>query len=294
MGLLDKLEEEAARRRAESEASSQQREEAVRLYARHTIPAFEQLFEFLQKLTRNLEFLQQDIRITYQVPGYGAVSAQVEPKFELAVQSDASKREIKLSFHALIQFDASPTVDVQGASRYRAIEAQFLKHRIGGITVTKRDANGEVIAASFRARGKIPMQVQIHAEASHPQVRFQFLNFEAFGQAQKTVPAEQLGEELYDQLALYITSEDFSFMREALSEDVKKQLQQKIAKETQRRRAEDLMARQQVAEQQRAHEEQKFSSRLAKGADALARKLEGTPLAGLLDKFKSKRRDDSN
>ena len=170
------------------------------------------------------------------MPGYGEIVGYIEHEYRLNDSRLASSREIALDFPCAIATDQCPSIDVEGASRVRAVSGFFQRHRIGGVLAPRKDAAGDVIAATFRAKGRIPLGAVFHADADSGQLRMSFSNFDGFGAATKSVAAAEVGERLYDEIGRFLLREPNTLLREDLPEAYRKQLRSKVQQLEMKRR----------------------------------------------------------
>lgn len=245
MGLLDELEQEAARRRGDAQDADAQREARDRLWAEQTRPAMEQLVEYLKKLAQNLAFLERRIRVTYQLPGYGEVVAYADGPFDVRDAAPA-KHQIELLFECVAQAspDESAQVQADSAAKVRMINNVLQQHRLSGMQDASKNANGDVTSARFQARGRIPLAMSVVASRESNVVRIQFTNIDAFGTTARSFTWEQLTPELFDSIGRFLTREDQSFARESIGDDMRKQLQGQVQRDQVRREWEQHLARQ--------------------------------------------------
>ncbi len=250
MGLLDDLEQESQRRKAslgDSDRAKLEREEAFKTRLEPGMQAFH---EYLLKLTTNLAFLKPRTQIRHDIPGYGAVVATIDHDYDLRANTiSPMSKEIVLNFSATVATDECPTVQVQGAPKIRTLNSFFQKVRLAGIAEFKKDDAGEMIAATFRARGRIPLNMTVNADADSGIAKLSFTNFDSMGAVAKTATAAQFNEQLFDEVARFIAREESTLFREALSDDFRKQLAQKVQHEQLKRKWESKIAQQQQDDQ---------------------------------------------
>jgi hypothetical protein len=244
MGLLDELEQEAARRRgadAKVEAEASARDVNWREKLR---PAMEQLASYLKKLTEQLAFLKRRVRVVYVVPGYGEVVAYVEPVYEFRDAPAKSQHEITLDFSAQVATDECAVVDVEGMTKVRALSGAFQQVRLSGMHDPRKNANGDVVGAKFQARGKIPLKLTITADRESGVARMSFVNFEGMSSTARNFAPDLLTPAMFDALGRYIAREESTFAQESVGDDLRRQLQTKIQREQLKREWEEKLARQ--------------------------------------------------
>ncbi|HVT31779.1 MAG TPA: hypothetical protein VHE32_03995 [Rhodanobacteraceae bacterium] len=248
MGLLEELEEEAQKRRDSGDASSLRKTEYEALYRTRLEPALDALHGFLCELIAKVRAVRPRNALRYQVQGYGEIVGYIEHEYRLDDRRQPSSREIVLEFDCAVATDECPLVDVEGASRVKALAGSFQRHRIGGMQALRKDASGDVVAATFRARGRIPLCAHFHADTGSGQLRIRFDNLEGLGTVTKSVPAAEVGEDLYDRIGRFILRDSNTLLREDLPEAYRNQLRSKVQQQTIRRRWEARIADRREAE----------------------------------------------
>ena len=281
MGLLDDLEQEAQRRKAglgDVERLKQDRETA---YKTILDPGMQALYAYLTKLTGNLAYLKPKKQLRYEIPGYGVVVGNIDHDYDLKISSQTTAKEITLNFTCVVAPEECPTVEVLGAPKVKALNAMFQKYRLAGLQEGKKDESGEMISATFRARGKIPLGVVVSADAESAQVRMNFTNFDSVGTVSKSVASTQFNEQLFDEIGRFIARDESSLFREALPDDYRRQLQQKVQQDQLRRKWEEKIAEQQRQELEQLKRDQGLKGKVERTMQAAKDKA-----PGLLDKMK--------
>ncbi|MEO8672644.1 MAG: hypothetical protein ABI411_15095 [Tahibacter sp.] len=268
MGLLDDLEQESQRRKAGADDVERAKSERESTYRTRLEPGMSALYEYLVKLTQNLAFIKPRKTIAYAIAGYGDVVLQVEHEYDLKLNSQPNSKEIKLSFPCVIVTDECPTVEVIGASKVKTVAGAFQRFHLGGMAASKKDVSGEIIAATFRARGRISLTSLFSADVEGGMVRMAFANFDQFGGQQgKSVSAEQFNESLYDDIGRHLTHEPNALFREALPDDYRKQLRTKVQQEEMKRRWESQMADRQRDELAQMERSQGIAGKITRVVD---------------------------
>jgi hypothetical protein len=242
VGLLDELEQEAQKRGIAGEESTRRKIEREAAYRERLEPALDALHAFLSELILRLKALQPRNALRYHVPGYGEIVGYIEHDYRLGDDKQPSSREISLDFSCAIASEECPTVDVEGASRLRAVSGFFQRHRIGGMVAPRKDGAGDVVAATFRAKGRIPLGAQFHADAEMGALRVSFSNFDGFDTTVKSFVPAQVDEALYEQIGRYLVREPNTLLREDLPEAYRKQLRSKVQQQQIKRRWENRIS----------------------------------------------------
>ena len=244
MGLLDELEQEAERRREQEAKAEAEREARDAVWREKLRPAMVELAAYLRKLTEHLAFLKRGTRLVYPLAGYGDVVAMLDPVFTLRDEAGKNQHEITLECFAVVASEECPAVDAEGLGRVRALTNLFQTHRIGGPAEPRKNANGDIMAARFQARGKIPLKLTVTADKDGGVCRMQFVNYEGLNTTTRSFAPEAVNEEMFDALGRFIAHEDMNFAREKVDDDVRQHLQSQIKRAQLKREWENKLARQ--------------------------------------------------
>ena len=244
MGLLDELEQEAERRRSAEAKTEADRDARDAMWREKLRPSMEALAEYLKRLTEQLAFLKRRTRVAYPLSGYGDVVAYIEPQFEFRNTPAKTQHEIVLDFGAQIASEECPNLEVEGLSKVRALGNIFQQHRIGGMVEPRKNANGDVTAARFQARGKIPLKLSISADRDTGVARMNFVNFEGLSSTSRSFAPDLLTEQLFDALGRFIARDEMTFAQESVADDVRRQLQSKLQRDQLKRDWEGKLSRQ--------------------------------------------------
>ena len=244
MGLLDELEQEAERRREQEAKAEAEREARDAVWREKLRPAMVELAAYLRKLTEHLAFLKRSTRLVYPLAGYGDVVAMLDPVFTLRDEAGKNQHEITLECFAVVASEECPAVDAEGLGRVRALTNLFQTHRIGGPAEPRKNANGDIMAARFQARGKIPLKLTVTADKDGGVCRMQFVNYEGLNTTTRSFAPEAVNEEMFDALGRFIAHEDMNFAREKVDDDVRQHLQSQIKRAQLKREWENKLARQ--------------------------------------------------
>ena len=264
MGLLDELEQEAQKRKANADDAEKRKAERDEVFRTQLDPGISALYEYLNKLVTNLKILQPKKQLRYALVGYGEIVGYVEHEYELKVNQSPGSKEITLSFPCLVANEECPTVEVNGASKVRTVAGAFQRYHLGGLLEPKKDVSNEVISAKFKAKGRIPLTATFSADADSAVVKMQFVNFDSLGTAAKSVAAAQLNESLFDDIGRYLTREPSGLFQEALSDSYRSQLRTKVQQEQIKRRWESKISEQQQTDLEKLKREQSLSNKLGK------------------------------
>ncbi|MGQ0802142.1 MAG: hypothetical protein ACT4NL_18755 [Pseudomarimonas sp.] len=253
MGLLDELEEEAQRRRAEEEQRRTELSAREAQWNERIEPAMRELERYLTQLTEQLTYLKKSARVVYNVVGYGDVVAYVEPVYTLVGRApNKTSYEIALSFSAIIASDECPLLQGETGTRLKSLISVLQQLRISGLSDVRKNPNGEIIAARIQAKGKIPLALTASADQESGAIRLLFTNFEGLGQSSRNFRVEQLDTAFCDALGRFIARDELNFAQEAVDEDLRRLLKTRLQRDSIKREWETKLSRQLAADESKA------------------------------------------
>lgn len=264
MGLLDELEQEAQKRKANADDAEKRKADREEVFRTQLDPGMTALYEYLSKLVASLKVLQPKKQLRYALSGYGDIIAYVEHEYDLKVSQQPGSKEITLNYPCLIANEECPTVEVQGANKVRTVAGAFQRYHLGGLTEPKKDASGEVVSATFKAKGRFTLSATFTADADSAMVKMNFVNFDGLGSTAKTVTPAQLNASLFDDIGRYLTHEPNSLLREALPDAYRLQLRTKVQQDQIKRRWETKINEQQKTELDQLKRDQSLAGKFGK------------------------------
>ncbi len=274
MGLLDDLENEAQKRRTDDENAAARKVERESSYRTVFEPALVRLNGYLGELASKLKELNPKIAMRYTIAGYGDVIGYIEHEYDIREAKQASSREVSISFASSVASSECPSVQVEGANRVRAIAALFQRYRLGAPLAAAKDASGEVASATFKAKGRIPLEARMSSDTTSGHLRLAFTNFDGLGTVVKLVPAERVNDDLFDEIGRYLMREPNDLMREALSDDYRDALRARVREQEVRRRWESQITARQIEGIAMLKREYSMGGRFSRIGDAVG-KLKG-------------------
>lgn len=257
MGLLDDLEQEAQKKREEKEELQARKRE---FFKTTTIPAMENLYDYLTRLAKSLNFLKTERRTRFRVIGYGDVAVRIENDMTLQAQMPMYAREIKLTVTGIIDTAACPLLKVEGAGKVEALQDAFRRSGFEGMQRAERDERGNVLAAQFQPFGKVQMVATFFADMNSEVMKMEFANFDSLGIRRESVAIGTLNDDLFDQIGKYIALQQNYVVRETISEDTREAWRRGLQTETQKREVEAKIAQQQAKELERLEAQKKPGS----------------------------------
>lgn len=224
MSFLDRLKREADQQRLQAEAVARERDERETLYRTQIEPRMKALVTYLEGLAATLLEVKPPIAVTMPIQGYGDIVAK--PFWDYKVEHERRHRSFVISMTWTQRVDAerSPTVRADNVTRVRALTNLFRQYLLGGIKEERRSPQGELVVATFNARGHLKAQMQAQISTDDPVLRLMFENASWLGVSRRQVPWNQIDDGLFDRIARFVVREDDSLFTEEVPEELRQRL----------------------------------------------------------------------
>lgn len=215
MSLLQRLNERAKELNSQQHSAVDVKAERKRRFEQETLPALQELEQFLRSLNETLKVAKPEVRQSYQVPGYGAFDGV--PNFDWTIQADAKTLEynLELKWKARVDTEKATRISVSGYERIRMISESFKRLGLGGIRDDQRGPSGLSIQATVQATGFVMCKVHIRAQLDDDHVQFMFENVDQLASVRRVLPIDVIGPDVHDRLGEFILRENDLFVREA-------------------------------------------------------------------------------
>lgn len=246
MGLLDELEEEIRKRQLDSDDVERRKADREELFRTQIAPRMDALYEYLKKLVSSLKVLKPQKVAYFTLNGYGEITAYILHDYDLQITTQSSSKEIRLNFPCVIASEQCPVVEVQGASKVRAINSIFQRHHISGLLTLQKDETDKITHAAFCAKGRITLNAIFVADVTSGVIKIIFNNFDRFTTISKTIQPEQLSDDLFDQIGRYLTRDSSNLFKEPLPDSYRNRLRARIQQEGIKRKWESKITSQSI------------------------------------------------
>lgn len=244
MGLLDELEQEAAKLRGNAQPEDDAQATRGQVWREQLQPAAEKLGQYLAQLASRLEAAKRRIRFAYVVPGYGNVVAYAEPPFQCKAVPGAGQLDVEFSMAAQVASAECPIVMAETPGRVRLLQGLLQQRQLAGLSEEVKNANGEVVSGRFQARGKILINLHATASAESGQLKLVFSNVEDFGALTRVFAPDAVNDEFLDSLGRYLLRATPGFGSQGLAAELREKLKQQVQRDQSRREWEARLAEQ--------------------------------------------------
>jgi len=139
MGLLDQLRQES-----DSAKNAEQQEK-------------EKLYAYLQELEEHLNYLKPDIRVNYEIPGFGHLYGLLKGGYHL----DKGRSEVlkRVPFKFKCSSNDKIKLNVDGNRKLNLITEALDQHGLSYVSRSKHDANNTVYGAEITLETRVPVTI---------------------------------------------------------------------------------------------------------------------------------------
>lgn len=259
MGLLDDLEQQAQSERDSKEVVQKRKRE---FFKETTLPVMENLYDYLTRLSKSLNFLKSTRYGKFTITGYGDVVTKIDNDMNVQAQMPMYGRTFTLTCTAVVDASQSPTIMIEGAGRIDAMIELFRRYGFEALQRAEKNEKGEYTKGYFQAWGKVPMTAVFVADLSSDLLKMEFTNFDSFGVRKQAVKISDLNDEMYDSIGKYIALQQNYILRETISDENKEAWRSKLQQEQTRREWEQKISDAQKAEEEKLKKAQQGGSRI--------------------------------
>lgn len=249
MGYLDELRKQAATRKADEQAEQEQRAQREAFYREHMLPRLEACYSYLSQMVEHLNYVNPDIRVTYELKGYGLLPELKQGDYEVTVDSRNKMQHILLHFvcrgEDAIEFSVQGKKTINRCIDYLRGTGLAFQHR------ESMDSSHTVTDARFIVKNEVPITITFNADIENSVIVLNMRNMDDFIKRQFQFKPDELDEAFLDKLARFIVREDPDFMRLDIPAETREILQQKL-REEQARREQELAAAEQAEVEEKA------------------------------------------
>ncbi|MEM7251596.1 MAG: hypothetical protein AAF493_09260 [Pseudomonadota bacterium] len=227
MGVLDDLKREAKQikelQAEATEKATQEREST----AKRIEPRMTRLAQYLSEMATNLNVVDPDVRVDYEVPGAGLLKSLRQCDYRANVPD--SRRPDEVIFQFVCRRDGSVNFEVEGKALAQRTRQRLWDHNLRFSSKLSADGDG-----SFSLERAITVSFEFTAQLDDGTIRLRVRNLDDLGSHNMHYQPEQLDDEFLEELgrAVLRKSNRFSELSgNTLSEDARRQLQQKLARD---------------------------------------------------------------
>ena len=236
MSLIDQLRNQANVVKEAQELEQQKAAKREQAYRQVIVPKLNGIVSYFTELFDHLNLVKPDIRASFKINGIGEMNNAQQRNYMISADSVANTRVVKATYECAAE--APITVSFSGK---RQVEEQVRYLIENQIRFTHK-----VIPGNFRHEEQvectiqplIPISIVFEADIENSLIYMTCSNHENIGMWRRALSPGDITEAFCDELGRYMIRELASFRTTQLTDDIRKQLAEKVQAEKELRQIE--------------------------------------------------------
>ena len=233
MALLDDLKAKSELRKIEELVAQRRAERLLAAYQRNINPKMRQIFDYLSELVEEVNYINPDIQVDFELPIYGRMEGLRQGEYRLTVDSREKMHQMILrcrcSGGQAARFKVSPP------SVAADLREQLLDHGISFDSFDYFDGRHNLVGQRFEVAADIPVRVRVTADAERSLIHLHITNFDAPINRHAKYSPEQITPEFLDDLGNFILRRHTKLIQLPISEEERDELRQRMERDAKQR-----------------------------------------------------------
>jgi len=226
MSLLDELKKQAEAKQSQAQIDKQRQAELEARSRNEVLPKLVQIYSYLKELLRQLEILQTDVRVDYNLKGYGNLLGLRQEAYELHADSRENMTNLSLGYYCVgegeIKFELDTRQQVEQQKDY------FRQHDLAYTSRDYRDERHNITHALFTLEPRIRVVFDFQLSKDLVTILLTVRNYEGLGTHRYQLEPSRIDGDFLDELGKYILRRDNRFLKLDISENFRENLRQQL------------------------------------------------------------------
>jgi len=260
MGLLDDLRNQADSQREVEATDAEHQAERDTYYQETILPRMVKAYQFFNEFVKHLNYIKHETFVEYPLLPSGQLQRLQQTDYTIVIDSSKAIKEI--NFKMLCVMEKPREFELFGRDAVLSMADKIEQYSFRHERKNQKNRDMELESAKFILEGPLPLNVQILADVAEGKIRLALRNFNEPGFTKYILSPEQFDVPFLDRLGKFvIRQEKILFGGEGISDEAKKNLQDKVVvekrlREEEMREAEARLKAEDEAEKQRPAKKQ--------------------------------------
>ena len=227
MSLLDELKKQAQAKQTKEQVDKQRQAELEARSRDEVLPKLVQIYSYLNELIKQVEILQPDVQVNYNLKGYGNLTGLGQGGYELRADSRDKMTNLVLGFYCTgeeeIKFQLETRQQVEQQKEY------FKQHDLAYSSRDYRDERHEITHAQFSFEPRIRVSFEFQLAKDLATIMLTVRHYDGLGTRRYQLEPARIDGVFLDELGKYILRLDNTFLKLDISEDFRANLRQRLA-----------------------------------------------------------------
>jgi hypothetical protein len=190
------------------------------------------VFNFLSKLSENLNLLNSKVFVSYPIKDYAVMRDMLPGDYKVIVDSRKLMQNIKFTFmcssHNRVRFDVENKLYIDRISEY------LDSHHISYVCHKNKDSRHNVTNATFSVDSMVPVSFIFTANLNSENIILNINNFNGFNSDRFVIDCDDVNPEYLEDLGKYILRRDSELFRTKISKEELEDIRNKLKKDKKR------------------------------------------------------------
>lgn len=231
MSLLDELKKQAEAKQSQQEIDRLHQAELEARTRDEVLPKLVQIYSYLNELLKQVEILQDDVRVDYNLKGYGNLTGLRQEGYELRSDSRDKMTNLSLGYYCVGNDDGEVSFEVETEQQVEQQKDYFKQHDLAYTSRDYRDERHHITHALFSFESRIRVTFDFQLAKDLATIVLTVRNYEGLGTNRYQLEPSQINDDFLDELGKYILRRENRFLKLDISENFREDLRQRLAKE---------------------------------------------------------------
>ncbi|MDH5445366.1 MAG: hypothetical protein OEY52_07400 [Gammaproteobacteria bacterium] len=229
MSLLDELKKQAQAKQSRDQVDKQRQAELEARSRDEVLPKLVQIYSYLNDLIKQIEIIKPDVKVNYNLKGYGNLTHLLQDGYELRADSRDNMTNLILGFYC--HSDKKVKFQVETRQQVEQQKDYFRQHEIAYSSRDFRDERHEITHAQFSFEPRIRVTMEFQLASDLATIMLIVRNYDGLGINRYQLEPARIDEDFLDELGKYILRRENEFLKLDISEDFRENIRQRLEKD---------------------------------------------------------------
>ena len=217
MSILDDIQQQADNKRQQQDNEKKFAAQLEQTYIQHINPRLNQVFSYFNELINNLNYIDEPVVCSYEIPGAGQVNNFEHTNYRISADSSDRLTEITINFLCL----RNKPIDflIESETDANKVRDDLSRLNVGFKHRPEYVRGGKHAATLFTLTGQIPVQLRLFLEPSSINIVLEAINLPRLGIYSEVYKPHELTDEFMDNLARFMLRKDSPITMTASASD---------------------------------------------------------------------------
>ena len=236
MGILDDLKNQSDNKKAAEEQERLHQAELLKYYEKNIHPKMLQMYSFLNEFIEHLNYIKNPTKVSFPIRPDGSMQEFEQGDYKVTIDSTKIVKDMNLHFNCKLE---EPLIfELENSERILRYTDVLHSYRIDFDRTDNKDSNYELISATFKVNGPIPVNIILQGDIATSSINILLNNFDKPGVSKHVFKERHITEEFIDDFGKFIIRQNPDFLKLDIADENKEKIRQNIQAELKQRQQE--------------------------------------------------------